>query len=106
MKPPKLKTAYDIVPFILSIMTRSIVPILVSLAPYTAVPSTLSLPTREPVSLASVTIVAPPWLKTFATSGAKDCSCEQGPAKNASSRNLRRFRDLFDERNRQVRHVR
>jgi hypothetical protein len=30
---------------------------LVSLAPYTAVPSTLSLPIREPVSLASVTIV-------------------------------------------------
>src|ERR1700692_2021469 len=59
-------------------MTRSIDPILVSLAPYTAVPSTLSLPIREPVSLASVTIVAPPWLNNVATSGAKDCSCEQG----------------------------
>jgi hypothetical protein len=47
----------------LSIMTRSIDPILVSLAPYTAVPSTLSLPIREPVSLVSVTIVEPPLLK-------------------------------------------
>src|SRR4051812_30909901 len=37
-------------------MTRSIDPILVSPAPYTAVPSTLSLPIREPVSLTSVTI--------------------------------------------------
>jgi hypothetical protein len=33
------------------------------LAPYTAVPSTLSLPIREPVSLVSVTIVVPPWLE-------------------------------------------
>jgi hypothetical protein len=41
-------------------MTRSIDPILVSFAPYTAVPSTLSLPIREPVSLASVTILGPP----------------------------------------------
>src|SRR6476660_2775134 len=45
-------------------MTRSIDPILVSPAPYTDVPSTLSLPIREPVSLVSVTITgAPPLLK-------------------------------------------
>src|ERR1700722_526827 len=68
-KPPKLKTAYETLPVILSIMTRSIDPILVSSAPYTAVPSTLSLPIREPVSLASVTIGAPPLVEKPATDG-------------------------------------
>src|SRR6476661_1552384 len=46
-------------------MTRSIDPILESPAPYTAVPSTLSLPIREPVSLTSVTIVGAPSLLKF-----------------------------------------
>jgi hypothetical protein len=50
-------------------MTRSIDPILVSSAPYTAVPSTLSLPIREPVSLASVTIGSPPPVEKRATDG-------------------------------------
>src|SRR5258707_7914583 len=76
-------------------MTRSIVPILASLAPSTAVPSTLSLPIREPVSLASVTIVAPPWLKNVATSGAKNGSCKQGLTESASARNLRRLRKFI-----------
>src|ERR1700674_3433685 len=66
-KPPKLKTAYETLPLILSIMTRSIDPILVLSAPYTAVPSTLSLPIREPVSLASVTIGSPPSVEKLAT---------------------------------------
>src|ERR1700686_1262502 len=55
-------------------MTRSIDPILVSLAPYTAVPSTLSLPIREPVSLDSVTIVSPPLFEERATGGTTNCS--------------------------------
>jgi len=55
-------------------MTRSIDPILVSLTPYTAVPSTLSLPIREPVSLASVTIVEPPSVGGRATGSAKNRS--------------------------------
>src|SRR3979411_1463525 len=73
-KPPKLKTAYETLPLILSIMTRSIDPILVSLTPYTAVPSTLSLPIREPVSLVSVTIVEPPSVGGRATGSAKNRS--------------------------------
>src|SRR5258708_16988054 len=55
-------------------MTRSIAPILVSSAPYTAVPSTLSLPIREPVSLASVTIVGPPAVEERPTGDTTNCS--------------------------------
>jgi hypothetical protein len=57
-------------------MTRSIDPILVSLAPYTAVPSTLSLPIREPVSLASVTMRASSSVEVRATDGPEKCSGE------------------------------
>jgi hypothetical protein len=53
MKPPKLRTAWAILPLILSIITRSSVPIFFWSAPYTAVPSTLSLPIKETVSLDS-----------------------------------------------------
>jgi hypothetical protein len=49
-KPPKLSTAYDTFPFSLSIITRSMEPILVPSGPYTAVPSTLSLPIRFPAT--------------------------------------------------------
>src|SRR6201999_4567859 len=54
--PPKLSTAYETVPLVFSIITRSIEPILLSSAPYTAVPSTLSLPIRLPVSRSSTVI--------------------------------------------------
>src|ERR1700681_2220040 len=53
MKPPKLRTAWATLPLILSIITRSSLPIFFSSDPYTAVPSTLSLPIRETVSLDS-----------------------------------------------------
>jgi hypothetical protein len=58
----------------LSIMTRSIDPILVSLAPYTSVPSTLSLPIREPVSLVSVTILLSSLVGRHATGAATNRS--------------------------------
>src|ERR1700730_15521223 len=61
-KPPKLSTAYETLPLTLSIMTRSIDPILVLSVPYTAVPSTLSLPIRDTVSLSA--IVRPPVERT------------------------------------------
>src|SRR5882757_10708323 len=93
-------------------MTRSIDPILVSLTPYTAVPSTLSLPIREPVSLVSVTIVEPPSVGGRATGSAKNRSrkgihdsstqtghfrAEPGPVQ-ARNWNLGDRRDLFGER--------
>src|ERR1700674_5791189 len=53
MKPPKLSTAWATLPLILSIITRSSLPIFFSSVPYTAVPSTLSLPIKETVSLDS-----------------------------------------------------
>src|ERR1019366_7566267 len=53
MKPPKLRTAWATLPLILSIITRSSFPIFFSSAPYTAVPSTLSLAIKETVSLVS-----------------------------------------------------
>src|SRR3954451_21241045 len=59
-KPPNESTAYDTLPLCLSIMTRSIDPILLRSAPYTAVPSTLSLPIRLPVSFASRDMSPPP----------------------------------------------
>src|SRR5580704_18104586 len=53
MKPPKLRTAWATLPLILSIITRSSLPIFFSSVPYTAVPSTLSLPIKETVSFDS-----------------------------------------------------
>src|SRR5712664_4351002 len=88
-------------------MTRSIDPILVSLAPYTAVPSTLSLPIGEPVSLASVTIVGPPWLKNARNKRRKGLFLQTGTCEERQRLpgTFAASRDLFHERNRQVRHV-
>jgi hypothetical protein len=93
-------------------MTRSIDPILVSLTPYTAVPSTLSLPIREPVSLVPVTIVEPPSVEERATGSTKNRSrkvihdpiTQTGHFRNsagpvqARNWNLGDRRDLFGER--------
>jgi hypothetical protein len=64
------------------------------LAPYTAVPSTLSLPIREPVSLAAVAIVAPPQLEKL-----QQAAPEIVPANTSSTRlkprNRKPREDLF-----------
>src|SRR5689334_19627253 len=56
--PPKPSTAYDTLPLTLSIITRSMEPIFWASGPYTAVPSTLSLPIRLLVSLSSIAMRA------------------------------------------------
>src|ERR1700731_4830871 len=85
-------------------MTRSIEPILVSLAPYTAVPSTLSLPIREPVSLASVTIIGLLfWQNVKPAAQGIVPARKVFPRRRSLTGTFAAARDLFRERKRQVR---
>src|ERR1700730_3775520 len=81
-------------------MTRSFDPIVVSPAPYTAVPSTLSLPIREPVSLASTAMfVLLCWKnEQQAAQGIVPASkfCEE-PYWRLPDRNLRRGRRFISQ---------
>src|SRR5215210_2818658 len=81
--PPKLRTAYETLPLILSIITRSIDPIFSSLAPYTAVPSTLSLPINEPVSLVSMSLACIAMLALPDSKHGQQAALEIVPAQNA-----------------------